>query len=197
MKIAIDIDKTIFDCNSVFYQYINTYHINQNLNDELKYKEIDLNEYKACVGKVIKHFSRMHNPDFYSVQSEAPDVIKKWIDHGDEIILLSSRPAFKNLVGALLVCLQNYKIPFSKIIVKCNNKAVYCKKENVDVLIDDSHFICNNAKKIGVNTIWHIAKFGEFKKYPPIEYFAFSRSWKELDEMISQLRTDKKITKIR
>ena len=188
MKIAIDIDKTIFNCNSVLYQMINTYLINQNLNKDLKYKEVDLNEYKAVVGPIIKHISRMHNPNFYKAEKQVSNIMNKWVENGDEIILLSSRPAFKSLVGALLICLIKYNIPFTKLVVSCNNKAIYCKEKNIDVLIDDSHYICNNAKEIGIDTIWYIARYNDSDNIPLIKDLKTAKSWMELNSLINNKR---------
>jgi len=197
MKIAIDIDKTIFNCNTVLYKLINTYLINQDLNKKLKYKVVDLDEYSLYINKIIKFFSKMHNPDFYVIEKEASDTIKKWIDKGDEIILLSSRPSAKSLVGALLICLKKYEVPFTQVVVSCNNKASYCKKENIDVLIDDSHYICNNAKQIGIESIWYIAKYNnQPEKKPSIDYLKTAKSWKEIDEQLEE-RRKKKCSKIR
>ena len=61
MRIAIDIDKTIFDCNSFLYKFVNTYLINQDLEKDLKYKEIDSNDYDVNSSKFMNKVSRIHN----------------------------------------------------------------------------------------------------------------------------------------
>lgn len=187
MRIAIDIDKTIFNCNSFLYKIINTYLINQDLNKELKYKVVDLNVSTYYINNFMKKLSKMHNPDFYSVEENASKIMKKWMEEGNEIILLSSRPAAKSLVSTLLFCLKKYDVPFTQIVVSCNNKAIYCKKDNIDLLIDDSHFICLNAKKIGVESIWYIAKYKDNKdNIPNVDGLKIASSWEELDKFIKE-----------
>jgi len=197
MKIAIDIDKTIFNCSSFLYKIINTYLINQNIDKELKYKVIEEDEYDYYINKFIKLMSRMHNPGFYKVEEDAVNIMKKWIDNKHEIILLSSRPSTRSLVGALLTCLKKYDVPFTKVVVACNNKAVYCGMDKIDVLIDDSHYICNNARKAGIDTIWYIAKYNNCpEKMPNLDCFMTARSWEELDNLI-KIKTKNNSNKLR
>lgn len=191
MRIAIDIDKTIFDCNSFLYQFVNTYLISQSLTHKLKYKEIDLFDYDINSSRFLNKVSKIHNPYFYSVEEEAPEVIKKWVKEGHEIFLLSSRPASKSLVIVLLKCLKKYDIPFNKIIVSCNNKAVYCKENNIDILIDDSPYICRNAKKIGVDVILYNSNKNLDNRTIPFKDIICAKSWRDLDELIIKKKTNK------
>lgn len=191
MRIAIDIDKTIFDCNSFLYQFVNTYLISQSLTHKLKYKEIDLFDYDVNSSRFLNKVSKIHNPYFYSVEEDASEVIKKWVKEGHEIFLLSSRPASKSLVIVLLKCLKKYDIPFNKIIVSCNNKAVYCKENNIDILIDDSPYICQNAKKIGVDVILYNSNKNLDNRTIPFKDIICAKSWRDLDELIIKKKTNK------
>lgn len=191
MRIAIDIDKTIFDCNSFLYKFVNTYLINQDVTKDLRYKEIDLNDYDISCSKFINKISRIHNPCFYSVEENAPKTIQEWLKDGHEIILLSSRPASKSLVIVLLKCLKRFNVPFSKLIISCNNKAIYCKENNIDLLIDDSAYICQNAKKIGVSPIL----YENNKKLGNREYdvrgLEIAKSWDQLSDIVKKKKSNK------
>ena len=110
---------------------------------------------------------------------------------GHEIFLLSSRPASKSLVIVLLKCLKKYDIPFNKIIVSCNNKAVYCKENNIDILIDDSPYICRNAKKIGVDVILYNSNKNLDNRTIPFKDIICAKSWRDLDELIIKKKTNK------
>ena len=191
MRIAIDIDKTIFDCNSFLYKFVNTYLINQDLEKDLKYKEINANDYDVDSSKFLNKVSRIHNPYFYNVEEGAPGTIKQWLNEGHEVILLSSRPSSKSLVIVLIKCLNKFEIQYSKLIISCNNKAVYCKENGVDILIDDSPYICQNAKKMGVTAILYENNKKLGNRYYDVSGLEIAKSWQQLSDIIKKKKTNK------
>ena len=81
--------------------------------------------------------------------------------------------------------IKNKLFPDEKEILYYENKDK--QKENIDLLIDDSHYICNNAQKIGVDTIWYIAKYNDSpEKKPDQENLKIAKTWEELDDLIQQ-----------
>jgi uncharacterized HAD superfamily protein len=48
--------------------------------------------------------------------------------------------------------LNGNNIPYDKVILEASNKAEICKRENVDVFMDDFPSICNSVMLEGIKT---------------------------------------------
>lgn len=195
MKIAIDIDKTIIDCDSFLYKILNICQFKQSSNNKLRYKVID--NKIIYEENIIRKINKMFNSEYYYVIDDVVQVINELQANGDEIILLSRRPRIKPLINILLICLYKYNINFSKIIIGCNNKAKYCSNNKVELLIDDSYDACINASKEGVNVIVY-SKSYEFNNYKrnSSNNFKVAHNWKEIDKYIKELKNQNNKVKI-
>lgn len=150
MKIAIDLDQTILDCVSLIYQISNKL-IPAKFKKRLKYAQLDSNN-KSGSHLLI---SKMQKAECYYDIEDAIDVINYFFDDGDEIVLLSSRPNFASLNRAVLEILNKLQLPYHSLYVKCSNKTLFCLKESVDVLVDNTYKICKHASDNFINTIFY------------------------------------------
>lgn len=151
MRIAIDLDKTIFDCDSVLYNIISSLMSSKKGANRLSYSIVDINQTygDSFLSVLIKEL----NHKYYNQIENAIENIKQWHLDGNEIVLLSSRPNLKVLKKMVISWLEDFDVPFTMLVIGCSNKALFCQKYKIGVLIDDSKHNCLNAKKLGVNAI--------------------------------------------
>lgn len=186
MRIAVDLDGTIFSCDCFLYKVANK--INTNSKDaKLKFCEID--KYEERELNFISRNVKMFNHKYYQEMEDASFVMRKWNELGYEIIILSSRPEWKMLRASVLNWLDNFSVDFTMLVVACNNKAEFCKKYNIDVLIDDKFSVCKEAKKNGVEVIWFCGdsvknQTGKIKQ---------AKDWNEVYQRVQEFE-QKKIT---
>ena len=176
MKIAIDLDRTIFYCKSFLYDVAN-YFANKRLSKRLSYIVLDRKrvEKPSKLSKVAAFFDARK---FIEIEN-ATQVINEWSRSGIEIILLSSRPNWKVMRQLTLDCLDQHKVECSAVIIGCKNKGLFCRENQVDLLIEDGIDICRAASKLQIPTI-------HFSYNRPKEYAdqVTAYSWKELREMV-------------
>lgn len=182
MRIAIDIDKTLLDCNSFLYKLANQLISKNNNNPKnLKYKSIEnIEVYKE---NLLNKISKIHNHNYYSINENASTIINKWFDEGHEIILLSSRPSSKSLAVVLLYCMEKFNIHYTQIITACNNKPAYCKENDIDIIIDNSFNICKVCSENGIKSI-HYLPDEKIEKAKVNSNFIFAKSWNEIEIIV-------------
>lgn len=183
MKIVVDLDQTLLDCTSKIYQISNRF-LSGRYKKKLNFNVIDPNEKP----KKFLRISSMQNADNYFEVENSVEVIKNWFNEGDEIILLSSRPNFSSLNATILDWLGRFEMPYHRLIVHCSNKTLFCQKENVDVLIDNTYNVCKHAAKHNVNVIF-------YNPYTDrdIEEATTVKSWNEIAECVNNLKQNKSL----
>lgn len=150
IKIAIDIDNTIFTCNSFIYQLANK--LQKINNTSSSYKIIDVENVKKS-NKIIKHLHKIFNPDKYQPHTKAIETINYLHDKGFEIHIVSNRPTFNIMVKATVNLLESYGVKYNKLVLGCKNKVDYCNKHNIFILINDMPKTCEETAKNGIKTI--------------------------------------------
>ncbi len=178
MKIAIDLDKTLFDCRSTLYQLANAIVPEIGFKAKLKYKLIEKGEKHSC--GVLSKVTKIFNTDSYSEIENATEIIKNWTMAGNEIVFLSSRPAWKALKNMILTWLENFDVPFTMLAVACNNKTEFCKKYNIQILVDDSVYNCTQAAKEGIYAI----HYGKQNIPTHGNNLSLASSWKEINDYV-------------
>ena len=187
MKIAIDLDGTIFSCDSLLYKVANTF-FSAYSQQNLKYSEIDVEEEKT--NSFLSRFTKILNHQYYKEVEDATNIIREWKRFGHEIILLSSRPNWKALRSVVLTWLDNFDLEFTMLVVACSNKAKFCEKYKVDVLIDDTFANCKNAGKQGIKSVCLVENKDKIKADTKNVFVA--ENWFEIDEQIKKIYNDKK-----
>lgn len=183
MKIAIDIDKTLVDCKSLLYEIINLSLSDQDGTKKLKYFEVK--DTNPNIKGIISRISRMYKEKYYTLCENSNEIINNLYDEGNEIILLSSRPKGKSFVSGLIRCINQFDIKFSKMIISCNNKGLYCKSNNIDLLIDNSYVTCLSTSTIGINSICYMRKVDKSCKNSKNLFVC--NSWEEVNKKVNEL----------
>lgn len=194
MNIAIDLDKTLFNCNSVIYKFYNKLQEYKKLNKKLVYKTVS-DEKKTNIG-FLKFFSSAFNPDKYEEIADAISIIKSWKDNGNTITFLSSRPYnIKAVKNSVISWLSKNDVPYDKLILGCKNKGDFCKKFNIDLLIDDTLTNCISACDHGVPAIC-LTKTEKLRDRKETEYnnkIFFADNWNAINIITSIIQKKKLI----
>ncbi len=196
-NIAIDLDKTLIDCDSTIYQLSNKYFadIFATSNKKLKYSIIkdEFDDKDGIISKIINKFTRMGNISSYIVQKNAVELINEWYNEGIKIYFLSCRPNFASLNMVLRKFFDESNIHYNSLVVNCNNKAKFCKRFDIDLLIDNSPSVCLDVESNDINAICLNDKLTNKKRFSEL---SFARDWLEIREVVNSMRFNKNNIKI-
>ena len=155
MRIAIDLDKTVFYCNSLVYEVANKlFHRDDNKeNFNCSYFYNFIEEPKGLINRLIQSTIGVFDYKKYRETDGSTKAIKHLIKAGHDIYYLSNRPDFDMSNYVVFKWFQQKEIPIKNIILGCSSKIRFCKCYKIDILIDDSKTICDKAIKNGINVI--------------------------------------------
>lgn len=185
MKIAVDLDRTVFDTNHIIYNIANKY----------KYKDISSAPIKYCVldeSRITKGFDflfflKLGDPEAYGEIAGAVEVLKRLHKAGHKIYFVSRRPNLKSQQRSAFYWLKNRGVEFENIILNCKNKPNFCTTNNIDLLIDDMVQNCNGCDQVGIKSIWLKNEQNEFLERHKQSGVITATSWKEIDDIIEQI----------
>ena len=155
--IAIDIDDTLTN----LYEMVMSYGFKFAKDNKIEIPKLDLDGYEASD---IFYFDEPQHSKFMkthlkSILTEvksrplAREVIEA-ISQKYYIYILTSRDSdlIPNCKEETINWLKRENIYYDKIIFGCKEKGVFCKKNNVDILVDDNPQQCRNALINNINT---------------------------------------------
>ena len=181
MKIMVDLDRTIFDCPSLVYFIGNIALGKSNLDKKLQYVAVDNEESKSYANLLF--FLKMSHAKNYTPLEGVVEVLNKWFDEGIEVVFVSSRMGYKSFHKATVEWLENNGVKYSEIILDCNNKAEYGRRNNFDMIIDDTLKNCTDCMKMGITPIWIRNKYNKSVKDYPDDILQVS-NWQQIDEIV-------------
>lgn len=151
LKIGIDVDNTLFYCNSLLYKIIAKFKFSS-IKHKLKYTEVPIIK-ETKVNTFFRKVFKFFNPKAYKPCEEAIETINLLHNAGNKIVLITSRPAFGPFVSSLQEWLSSHDVCCDTLVMGCNNKTYYITKNNIDLLIDDLPKNCRDAEKVGQKSI--------------------------------------------
>lgn len=181
MNIGVDIDDTITNTYETLLTIISMkYGLNHRklISKKLAYTEI---------------YSKLDNFDLYkkdlfymmarsvTLKENVVEVLKKLKSEGNNIIFITARN-YEDYVEPYKISyeyLVKNNIPFDKLFVNVYDKGNLCKKENIDIFIDDNVRNCNSVKNVGIRTIQFDTEFT--LKIDDAEHVS---SWNEIYELL-------------
>ena len=185
-KIAVDVDHTLINCSSSYlYQVCKLFPGGSaSPNKELKYSVIKDESDDKCglLSKLIHRFTKMGKFSNYTVLEDSTDAVNVWFERGVKVYLLSSRPNFASLNAILRQIFSKSNLMYSGMILNCNNKAEFCKRFDIDCLIDDSPSNCLNAMVNGIKSICYNKPMNN-ERYKDL---TFVDNWKDIGEIINR-----------
>lgn len=181
MNIGVDIDDTITNTYETLLTIISMkYGLNHKklISQKLGYAEVYSN---------LDNFDLYKKDLFYmmarsvTLKENVVEIIKKLKEEGNNIIFITARN-YDDYVDPYKVSidyLRKNNIPFDKLFVDVYDKGSLCKKENIDIFIDDNVRNCNSVKDVGIRTIQFDTDFA--LKIDDVEHVS---SWNELYELL-------------
>ena len=157
MRIGIDIDDTMTDSTKVVREYINRYdecycddgHLINNLESIIR---------GFLADEATKNFFQDHSLEMgfdIKLKDNVKYIIDKLKEEGNEIYIITARSNkfYKDAQGFCEEYLKKYDINYDKLITGETFKVDTCKRENIDLMIDDAVDTVENVNKEGIKSI--------------------------------------------
>ena len=189
MKIGIDIDGVILDYERVLKTYGELYSyielnkrklINPNeqyLTDRYNWTE------EECKNFIDKYFVKLSKKA--ELIPGAKDVIEMLQKEGNQFIIITARGYEREEMKiAAEEKLQKEGLKFDKYYWKIKDKVEIAKKENIDIMIDDTYQICKKMSENKIKTIYFRDK--KMKKIEDEKYIKEVSNWGEIYRYIME-----------
>lgn len=158
MKIGIDLDGVLFDSEKDYRIYSELYDMLElKRNSKINEKELPFQKRFEWDEKENADFFGKHHKKIIEESNYMPGakmILKMLKDEGNELIIVTAR---KNEIEKELTKKRlekdNMNI-FDKSYYEVSDKAEVCKKENIDVMIDDSNTNCKKLSESKIKTIY-------------------------------------------
>lgn len=183
MRIGIDVDDVITNTSESAKNYIEK---NDNNGDLKNYME-DIMRGDMTTPKIKEFFAENSCKIFKeaSVKPNASKIIKKWLDAGNEVFIITSRGEikFKDSERITLDCFKLNDIKYTKILFNSFEKAKICEENKIDVLIDDSAKYCEEVASKNIESILFnsVVNKNITVNVPRVE------DWLELEEKVKEI----------
>lgn len=187
MKIAVDIDNTLFTCHSVVYRVLNkSQKVGKPSAKNLTYKTVGPDS--KTNSSFFKFVFPMFNPKKYEAFDDAMTTLDKWQRLGHEVTLLTNRPSKISFMKKATVELLDYfDVPFDTLVMGCKNKHLFCEEFGISVLVDDNKQNCKNVNHKGIVAINFNPKYENSQNGLLFK----ANSWKNVDLFIDMLEYNK------
>ena len=191
MNIGIDIDNVLSNFNDVLLEdYIK--HDKELRNNGIINKDVYIrkmfdwseDEEKSYYEKNIERIAEKFVPI-----KDCSKYIKELRQDGHYIIIISGRDngEYSNPYNMTIEWLKKYDIEYDKLILtnayKHQEKADYCKQNNIDIMIDDSIHVCEKCAENNIDCILFETPYNKKENR-----FNKVSNWKELYKFISNYK---------
>ena len=190
MKIGIDLDGVVIDSEATFRTYEEIFDIdilkaNNLINIEEPKFQNRYNWTKEQEEEFIKrYFMKVSNES--ELMSGFKAVYKLLKKQGHELIAITARGEFiKEMKDDAVRLLEKNNIIFNKYFWKINDKLEICKKENVDIMIDDDWRIINKLSENKIKTLYF--RDVNIKKLEENEYIKEVNNWGQVYRYIKEI----------
>ena len=190
MKIGIDLDGVVIDSETTFRTYEEIFDINtlkgNNLVDreepkfQSRYNWTE-NQEKEFIKKYFMKISKESNlmSGFLGVY----DLLRKQTKH--EFIVITARGGLvKEMKDDALRVINENNIEFDKYYWNCQNKLDICKKEKIDIMIDDDWRIIEKLANENIRTLYF--RDTNLKKLQENEYIKEVNNWGDIYRYINK-----------
>ena len=196
MKIGIDLDGVVFDSEKDFRIYSELYDmIELNQNSKLNEKELAFqNRFNWSEEESMRFFNKYHKEimEESNYMPGAKMILNKLKEEGHKLIIITARGGYdKNVISLTEERLKkdNMNI-FDKYYFDIKDKAEVCKKEEIDVMIDDSIVNCKKTSESKIKTIY--LKDAPSYDMDENEYLKVLYNWGEIYRYLKALKEKEK-----
>ena len=190
MKIWIDIDGVILDYERILKTYGDLYDFIELKKDGI----VNRNEHYLRNRYNWTEEERMDFVNRYFLELSkitplvpgAKTIINMLKKEGNELIIISARGGMiEEMKDVALEKFEEENLTFNKYYWKQEDKLEVAKRENIDVMIDDSYDVCKKLSSNGIRTIYFRDK--EMKLLEQNEYLKEVSNWGEIYRYIKNL----------
>lgn len=190
MKIGIDIDGVILDYERILKTYGDLYDFIELKKDGI----VNRNEHYLRNRYNWTEEERMDFVNRYFLELSkitplvpgAKTIINMLKKEGNELIIISARGGMiEEMKDVALERFEEENLTFNKYYWKQEDKLEVAKRENIDVMIDDSYDVCKKLSSNGIRTIYFRDK--EMKLLEQNEYLKEVSNWGEIYRYIKNL----------
>lgn len=190
MKIGIDLDGVVIDSERSFRTYEEIFAI-EDLNkrkiidyEEPKYQsryEWSKDEQQAFNKKYLLKAASESN-----LMAGFLPIYKKLKQKGFEMIVITARGnLLKEMKDDAIRVLKENNISFDKYYWSVHDKLEICKKENIDIMIDDDYKIIEQISKANIKTLYF--RDANLKKLSETNYIHEVNNWGDIYRYFSEL----------
>lgn len=186
MNIGIDIDDTINNLHEMITRYGIEFNKKNNVEFEINTNEWDWNKSFGWDEKLVKKFLQENIELAYlnaRIKENAVEVINKLHKEGHKIIIITSRSKAhcEDPYKISKTWLDEKNIKYDKLIVGAEDKESICKKNNIDIFIDDHSGFCEGVSKTNAKVLMFDSPYNQNEtKYKRVY------SWNEVYENIKR-----------
>ena len=189
MKIGVDLDGVVIDSEATFRTYeeifdIDTLNSNNLINRQEPKFQGRYNWTKEQQEEFIKkYFLKVSNQsNLMSGFLAVYNLLKK----ENEFVVITARGGFiKQMKDDAIRILNKNNISFDKYYWYVENKVEVCKKENIDIMIDDDYKIVNELVKNKIKTLYF--RDTNLKKLEENDYLKEVNNWGDIYRVIKNL----------
>ncbi len=182
MKIGIDLDGVVIDSETTFRTYEEIFDIDILKGNNLIDRQEPKFQYRYnWTEEQEKEFIKKY---FITCSKQSSLMsgfigIYNLLKEENEFIVITARGGFiKEMKDDAIRILNENNIVFDKYYWNIDNKLEICKKENVDIMIDDDWRIIKNLSENGINTLY--LRDTNLKKLDENEYLKEVNNWGDI-----------------
>lgn len=190
MKIGIDLDGVVFDTEKEFRVYSELYDMLElKRNSKVDNKALKFQErFNWTEEETIEFLKKYHNQIVIeaSYLPGAKRVLKKLKEEGHELIVITARGGMnKAMIPITETRLKQEEMDiFAKYYWATENKEEVCKKEKIDIMIDDFDKNCDKISKEKIKVIY--LKDAPSNELVENEYLKVCYNWGEIYRYIKE-----------
>ena len=190
MKIGLDLDGVVIDSESTIRTYLELYAIDKLNGDMIVNREEPkmherYNWDKAQEDYFINNYLLRCSQES-SIMSGFKTIYKKLKEQGHEFVVITARGGYNEAMKTdALRILNEENIDLNKFYWHTNDKLEACKKENVDIMIDDDWKIIDKLSKNGIKTLYF--RDTNLKSLPENEYVKEVNNWGDIYREITNM----------
>lgn len=189
MKIGIDIDGVILNSENLF-------RVKAELYDLLELKRSGITDKKGFLEAERYNWTKNEIENFrekYLIQATkesslmpgAKEVLELLKNDGHELIIITARGlTIKGMKEVGEEKLNEFGLKFDKYYWAIENKFEICKKENIDIMIDDKESVCKQTSEKKIKTLY-FRDVGR-EKLEENEYLKEVNNWGEIYRIIKK-----------
>ena len=195
MRIGIDLDGVLVDVEEFLFDTGIKYFYDKNKTRNIKTDEYDIDKYFGVSREDADKFwaDVIYSYIMLSPRKHASEVISKLRNAGHKIYIITSRRGEGGITQEEMekyvkIWLEKNKIFYDELIFEFDNKVQACKKNKIDLMIEDSP---KNIESISLNipVICYDARYNQMVKGDNITR---CYSWTDIDIVISNIKKQRK-----